>query len=97
VGSADAAAIAVVWGGTTILSASAAAAETMLTGRADGSIVSTGAQVSSQSFGATTAFTTGIVNAPDSYSGGLTLTFLGSVAASADTIALQHYSVVRVP
>jgi hypothetical protein len=97
VGSAGAAAIAVVWGGTTVLSASAAATETMLTGRADGSIVSAGAQVGSQTFGVTTGFSTAIVSASDSYSAGLMLTFLGSVAASADTIALQHYSVVRVP
>jgi hypothetical protein len=69
----------------------------MLTGRADGSIVSAGAQVGSQTFGVTTGFSTAIVSASDSYSAGLMLTFLGSVAASADTIALQHYSVVRVP
>ena len=97
VGTAGAAAIAVVWGGTTVLSANAAAIETMLTARVDGSIVATGAQVSSQSWGATTAMATGVVNAPDSYSNGLLLTFFGSVAASADTIALQHYSVVRIP
>jgi hypothetical protein len=40
---------------------------------------------------------TGVVNAPDSYSNGLLLTFFGSVAAGADTIALQHFSVVRIP
>jgi hypothetical protein len=97
VGSAGAAAISVSWGNTTALSASAAAAETMLTGRVDGSIVATGAQVSAQSWGASTSLASGVVSAPDSYSAGLTLTFLGSVAAVADTIALQHYSVVRVP
>jgi hypothetical protein len=97
VGTAGAAAISVVWGGTTVLSANGAAIETMLTGRVDGAIVATGAQVSSQSWGATTAMATGLVNAPDSYSNGLLLTFFGSVAAGADTIALQHYSVVRIP
>ena len=97
VGNAGPAAISVVWGGTTALSISAAAVETMLTGRVDGSILATGAQVSSQSWGARTSLATGVVGALDSYSAGLTLTFLGSVAASADTIALQHFSVVRVP
>jgi len=97
VGTAGAAAISVVWGGTTVLSAGAAATETLLTGRVDGAIVATGAQVSSQSWGATTAMATGVVNAPDSYSNGLLLTFFGSVAAGADTIALQHFSVVRIP
>jgi len=97
VGTAGAAAISVVWGGTTVLSAGAAATETLLTGRVDGAIVATGAQVSSQSWGATTAMATGVVNAPDSYSNGLLLTFFGSVAASAATIALQHFSVVRIP
>jgi hypothetical protein len=69
----------------------------MLTGRLDASILVAGAQVSSQSWGATTSLATSVLSAPDSYSGGLTLTFLGSVAAGADVIALQHYSVVRVP
>ncbi|MGA2275915.1 MAG: hypothetical protein ABSH00_20400 [Bryobacteraceae bacterium] len=97
VGSAGAAAISIQWGGTTALNVSAAAVETMLTGRLDGSILTTGAQVSSQSWGASTSFATGVLSAPDSYSAGLTLKFLGSVAAGADVIALQHYSVVRVP
>jgi hypothetical protein len=97
VGSAGAAAIAVVWGGTTVLGVNAAAAETMLTGRVDGSILATGAQVGAQSWGSSTSLASGLVSAPDSYSAGLTLTFLGSVAASADAIALQHFSVVRVP
>jgi hypothetical protein len=97
VGTAGAAAIAVVWGGTTVLGVSATALETMLTGRVEGAIIATGAQVSSQSWGATTAMATSVVSAGDSYSAGLTLTFLGSVAAGADAIALQHYSVVRIP
>ena len=96
-GNAGGAAISVQWGGTTALNVSTAAPETMLTGRVDGSILTTGAQVSSQSWGAGTSFATSVVSAPDSYSAGLTLTFLGSVAAGADSIALQHYSVVRVP
>ncbi|MGO9232504.1 MAG: hypothetical protein ACLQKA_25185 [Bryobacteraceae bacterium] len=97
VGNAGGAAIAVVWGGTTVLNVGAAAVETMLTARVDGAILATGAQVSSQSWGASTAMASGVVSAPDSFSSGLTLTFLGSVVAGADTIALQHYSVVRVP
>jgi hypothetical protein len=97
VGNAGAAAMSIQWGGTTALNVSAAAVETMLTGRLDASILTTGAQVSSQSWGASTSFATGVLSAPDSYSAGLTLTFLGSVANGADVIALQHYSVVRVP
>jgi len=97
VGNAGAAGVAVVWGGTMALNISAAAAETMLTGRVDASILATGAQIGTQSWGASTGFATGLLSGPDSYSAGLTLTFLGSVAASADAIALQHYSVVRVP
>ncbi len=96
-GNSGAAAISVQWGGTTALDVNAAAPETMLTGRVDGSILTSGAQVSSQSWGAATSFATTVVSAPDSYSAGLTLTFLGSVAAGADAILLQHYSVVRVP
>jgi hypothetical protein len=97
VGNAGAAAVSIQWGGTTGLNVSVAAVETMLTGRLDASILTTGAQLSSQSWGASTSFAAGALSAPDSYSAGLTLTFLGSVAAGADVIALQHYSVVRVP
>jgi len=96
-GGAGAAAISVQWGGTTALNVSAAAAETLLTGRLDASILTTGAQLSTQSWGASTNFAAGVLSAPDSYSAGLTLTFLGSVANGADGIVLQHYSVVRVP
>jgi hypothetical protein len=97
VGNAGAAAVSIQWGGTTALNVGAAAVETMLTGRLDASILTTGAQLSSQSWGASTSFATSVLSAPDSYSAGLTLEFLGSVAAGADVIALQHYSVVRVP
>jgi len=96
-GSAGAAAISIQWGGTTVLNVSAVAAETMLTGRLDAAILTTGAQVGSQSWGAVTSLASGVVSAPDSYSAGLTLMFLGSVASGADAIALQHYSIVRVP
>jgi len=96
-GNAGGAAISVQWGGTKALNVNAAAGESMLTGRVDASIVTTGAQVSSQSWGATTGFATSVITAPDSYSAGLTLTFLGSVAAGSDAIGLQHYSVVRIP
>jgi hypothetical protein len=97
VGNAGAAAISIQWGGTTALNVSAAAVETTLTARLDASILTTGAQLSSQSWGASTSFATSVGSAPDSYSAGLTIEFLGSVAAGADVIALQHYSVVRVP
>ncbi len=97
VGNAGAAAISVQWGGTTALNLSAATVETMLTGRLNAAILTTGAQVSSQSWGASTGFAASVLSAPDSYSAGLTVTFLGSAAASTDVIALQHYSVVRVP
>ena len=96
-GSAGTVAISVQWGGTTTLNAVAPATETMLTGRVDAAVLTTGAQVSSQSWGAVTALAAGLVGAPDSYSGGLSLAFRGSAAAGADTITLVHYSVVRVP
>jgi hypothetical protein len=96
-GSAGSAGISVQWGGTTALNVIAATSETMLTGRIDAAVLTTGAQISSQSWGAVTAFATSVLSAPDSYGAGLTLAFGGSVAAGADTIALQHYSVVRVP
>jgi len=96
-GSAGTAAISVQWGGTTTLNLVAGAGETMLTGRVDAAVLTTGAQVSVQSWGAVTAMAAGVVSAPDSYSAGLSLAFRGSVGAGTDTIALQHYSAVRVP
>jgi len=97
VGTAGAISASVQWGGTRVFNVSAAATETMLAGRIDGAILTTGAQVSAQSWGASTALAAGVVSAPDAYSMGLAVTFFGSVAAGADTIALQHYSIVRVP
>jgi len=96
-GRAGGAAIAVEWGATAAVNVNAAAGESMLTGRVDASVLTTGAQVSSQSWGTVTTFATSLASATDLYSGGLTITFLGSVAAAADSIALQHYSVLRVP
>jgi len=96
-GSAGGMAIAVQWGTTKILNLSAAGGESLLSGRMDGSLVATGAQVSAQAWGAITNFGATVVNSTDSYSTGLTLTFLGSVAAGSDTVTLGHYSVVRVP
>jgi hypothetical protein len=96
-GNTGGAAIVVQWGGAKVLNVSAAAGESMLTGRVDASILTTGAQVGSQSWGAVTGFAAGVASSSDSYSAGLTLTFLGSVSSAADSIALQQYSVIRVP
>jgi len=85
------------WGATAILTRSGAAADSLITGRADGAILATGAQVSTQSWGTVLPLsaTTGL--AADSYTNGLTINFAGALAQTGDSLALAGYTVVRVP
>lgn len=85
------------WGSTTALHRDSVSSETMLTGRTDASMLNSGALLSSQTWGATGGMVTGAGLAAGSYAGGLTVTFLGSVAAPADAVALVNFVVVRIP
>ena len=75
----------------------AASSETLATGRADAAILTSGSQLSFQTWGATLAFAAGAASAPDAYSGGLAVTFLGSVAQPGDSATLANFTVVRLP
>ncbi|HXS93760.1 MAG TPA: hypothetical protein VN736_04090 [Candidatus Limnocylindrales bacterium] len=83
---------AVQWGATTLFTRTAGALDALVAGRADVSILPTGAQASWQSWGSALPFAAGVAAASDGYSTGLTLSFLGT-----DSAALGNFSVVRIP
>ena len=88
----------VKWGGTTVASRDAAAAETLVTGRAEAAVGEDGVQIGVQSWGATLPMAVGVVTAADSTAAPLTIDFRGKLAtASADTLKLKTFTVLRYP
>lgn len=85
------------WGGTTIVHRDASAVETLLTGRAGVGILASSAQLSSESWGASTAFSVNAEVAADAWANGLTISFLGSASDGADKLTLNNFTVVRLP
>lgn len=96
-GSASGFTYAVLWGATTAVQRDAAAAETLVSGRADAAILASGAQLSSQSWGAVLPFSAAVASAPDAWAGGLSIGFQAKVAQAGDTVTLSGFSVVRLP
>ena len=89
--------VQLVWGATTMMQRDAAAAETLVDGRADAVIKADGAQLSWQSWGATLALGAGSLTASDAYSNGLTIGFNAKLDTAGDVVTLRGYSVVRLP
>jgi hypothetical protein len=85
------------WGATTVVHRDATAAETLVSGRADATVLGSGAQTSSQTWGSVLSFGATAGSASDSYTSGLTITLLGSVAQASDGLALNNFTVVRIP
>jgi len=85
------------WGGTTVLHSDATSAETFVSGRADGAILASSAQTSSQTWGNVLSLGSTAGSASDSYSSGLSVTVLGLVAQATDSVTLNNYTVVRIP
>ncbi|MEK7404949.1 MAG: hypothetical protein AAB225_07560 [Acidobacteriota bacterium] len=86
------------WGATSVVARSAAAGESLATGRADAAIRSTGAQWSVQSWGTTLSLAAAVGAAADSLAVPLTLDFLGSMAAATtETVTLESFTVIRYP
>jgi hypothetical protein len=85
------------WGGTTIVHRDAASTETLVAGRADAGVLTSSAQLSSQTWGTVLAFSANAVVAGDAYASGLTVSFLGLVANAADSLTLNNFTVVRIP
>lgn len=85
------------WGNTQILSRTAAAADAFVTGRADANLAANGARFGTLSWGAVLPLSAGVASASDTYDGGVTIDFRGSVGQPGETLALRNYAVVRVP
>jgi hypothetical protein len=85
------------WGATGVLSRDGAAADTLVTVRADAAILAAGAQMDFQSWGNSLAFAAGVAAAADSYAGGITIDFRGKVALAGEVLTLRGYTVVRLP
>ena len=89
--------IEVHWGATIMVHRDAALGDALVAGRADGSILQSGAQLSSQTWGAVLPFAAGVVSASDALTNGLTIGFYGMTAQTADGVALTNFTVVRIP
>ncbi len=86
------------WGGTTLVSRTAAATEGAITGRVSAGIKASGAQWGSETWGAVTSFAGAAGAANDSLSSALTIGFFGKIAsATADNTTLRNFTVVRYP
>jgi hypothetical protein len=85
------------WGNTIVAHRDAAAADTLVTGRADAAILVGSSQLSYQTWGTVLPFTAGIISAADSYATGLTVDFRGKLAQAGDTLTLVNYTVVLLP
>lgn len=89
--------VEVRWGSTLLLHRDGGISDGLVTGRADAGIVAAGAKLSSQSWGAPLAFASSVSSAPDAYSGGITISFLGKVGKASDSVTLRNFAVVRLP
>jgi hypothetical protein len=87
----------VQWGGTTILQRTAAAADAQVSGKADAGLDSSGAQVSTQSWGTVLPLSATVGSATDVYASGLVIQFQGAMGLSGETLTLRNYVVVRLP
>jgi hypothetical protein len=86
------------WGATTVLTRSAVAAETLLTGRGELGIHGAGAQWSTQNWGGASAFAAAVGSTSETGVAGLTVDFLGRMASTTNqTVELKHFLVLRYP
>ncbi len=86
------------WGATVAAHRDADATDTLVSGRAEGGIITTGAALSFQSWGAVLPFAAGVARSTDATGAGLTVDFQGKVVAAAgDALVLRNYTVVRLP
>ncbi len=85
------------WGATTVLERTAAPGDAQVSGRADGGLDQSGAQVSTESWGTALPLKATVGNAAGTWSRGLVLNFQGSVGAAGDSLMMRNYVVVRLP
>ncbi len=90
--------VEVRWGGSSLVTRSAAAAESVVTGRAEAGVHAGGAQWNVQSWGTALSLAVGAGNATDSLAAPLTVDFLGRMAwATTETLTLRNFTVIRYP
>jgi len=85
------------WEGTMILNRSGAAADSLVSGRADAAVLASGAQLSSQSWGTVLPFSASVTPSANPYASGIAINFLGKLTQVGDTLALANYTVIRLP
>jgi hypothetical protein len=89
---------AVDWGNTLLVERNAAVNETFISGWAEAGANTSACQMSVQTWGTVLPFGAGVLNAYDSLSFPLTLSFQGQMAATTtDTVTLRNFSVVLYP
>jgi hypothetical protein len=85
------------WGGSTMVSRSGAASESVVTGRGEAGVYFGGAQLSSQSWGSQLALQAAVSVSVESLGAPLTVDFLGKMNGStSETVSLRNFSVVRL-
>ena len=89
--------VEVDWGSTVLVHRDASALDALVTGRADVSIQSGGAQLSGLSWGTVLPMSSVVASAADAYANGLTISFLGMVGQAGDSVGLSNFTVVRIP
>jgi len=95
-GTASAFDVQINWGNTTVISRQAGQLDTAFAGQVDAAISSTGAQVTTQSFGTVLGLKASIVSAPAQI--GVNLVLQAAMqAAGSDRIALTSFTVLRYP
>jgi hypothetical protein len=84
------------WGGTTAIARTGGTQDTALVGQVDAAISSTGAELTTQSWGTVLSFLPGVMSSPAQ--NGLSIEFRGEMsAAGTDSLALTNYTVLRYP
>jgi hypothetical protein len=90
--------VAVRWGATALVTRSAGAGVTLITGRADAGVRSAGIQWSAQDWGSGLSVSASAGTASDPLNAPLTVEFLGALAVSgSDTLTLENFTVLRYP
>jgi hypothetical protein len=91
--------VEVHWDGRQVMQRDGAPADRLISGRSEAGVHATGAQVSSQTWGATLPLATEVISAPGTYSNGVTIDFAGRMysASGGETIALKNFTVIRFP
>jgi hypothetical protein len=88
--------VQVNWGGTTAIARTGGRQDAAFVGQAEAAISSTGAQLTTQSWGTVLGFLPGVISAPAQ--SGLSVAFRGEMAAAGtDSLALTSYTVLRYP